>query len=307
MKILQKELCSSKLSLVHKIMHPELREPLISQDISVVIPAHNAATCIVECLDSVLQQNKKPKEIIVVDDGSIDSTYSTMRNLSSEIIGVQTAHYGVAAARNIGIQHASGDIIVFIDADCIAHPNWLEKIQEPFNSGIDIVQGNIWAQYWQNKITSYHALWRKSVFLQKTKFHDCQLNTFVTRNVALKRSVIERAREYYGHIFDERLMGAEDRELGYRLFRLGTKIILEESAVVRHKDPSTLLGIMKQKYRHALFDVDAGIAERLFDFENFKRAVLIPSKHGVPIHFSFLLWLAHIYGCEYGRLRKKAM
>ena len=305
MRILQKELCSSKISLARKSMNPEHQESLVSQNISVIIPAHNAAGCIVECLESVLQQNRKPKEIIVVDDGSIDSTNGITRSFSSEVIGIQTAHCGVAAARNTGIDHTSGDIIVFIDADCIAHPNWLEKIQQPFNSDADIVQGNIWAQYRQNKITSYHALWRKSVFLQKTKFQDHQLNTFVTRNVALKRSVVEMAREYYGHIFDERLTGAEDRELGYRLFRLGAKIILEESAIVRHKDPTALLGIMKQKYRHALFDVDAGIAERLFDFENFKRAVLMPSKHGVPVHFSFLLWLAHIYGCEYGRLRKK--
>ena len=85
--------------------------------ISVVIPTYNRGYLISRAIKSVLQQNYKPFEIIVVDDGSDDNTTEVLRSYDSNIKIIQQENSGVSAARNAGIAVAQGEWIALLDSD----------------------------------------------------------------------------------------------------------------------------------------------------------------------------------------------
>lgn len=90
------------------------------EKISVIIPAYNVEKYIEECIRSVINQTYKELEIIVVDDGSTDSTGKMCDSLSKEdsrIIVIHKENAGVGLARNDGMKRSSGDYICFLDAD----------------------------------------------------------------------------------------------------------------------------------------------------------------------------------------------
>lgn len=110
--------------------------------IGVVIPTLNEASYIANCLESLITQSLNPDEVIVVDD-STDETSSLVRSFTSrfsqlniKFLHINGAGCGVAAARHLGFTRCNSDIIVSLDADCIAAPQWLESLCEP------IIQAN---------------------------------------------------------------------------------------------------------------------------------------------------------------------
>jgi glycosyltransferase involved in cell wall biosynthesis len=94
--------------------------------VSVVIPAHNSASTLKRALESVSRQSYRPLEIIVVDDASSDSTRDVLRETGVRAIFL-SENAGASAARNCGIEAASGDYIAFLDADDEWLPGKLAK------------------------------------------------------------------------------------------------------------------------------------------------------------------------------------
>lgn len=94
--------------------------------ISVVIPAYNAADTLCETLDSVAAQTRLPDEVIVVDDGSGDSTADVAKDHSIGARIVTQPNSGAAVALNTGIREANADLVAFLDADDLWAPDKLE-------------------------------------------------------------------------------------------------------------------------------------------------------------------------------------
>ena len=103
--------------------HAEQSIPLIS----VVIPAYNAESYIQSTLDSVFNQTYQNIEVIVVDDGSNDSTQSILNAYPHNVVVIKTENKGVSHARNTGIDAAKGGWIAFVDSDDIWLPTKLEE------------------------------------------------------------------------------------------------------------------------------------------------------------------------------------
>lgn len=106
---------------------------------SVVVPVYNGAATIQRCLNALAQQRIDPTafEVIVVDDGSTDSTADLVRSWLAQHPQVhgkllQQANGGPAAARNTGAQAARAPLLLFTDADCAPVPQWIEAITKPF-------------------------------------------------------------------------------------------------------------------------------------------------------------------------------
>jgi glycosyltransferase involved in cell wall biosynthesis len=95
--------------------------------VSVVIPAYNASRFIAATLESVLAQTFPPAEIIVIDDGSTDSTAEIAESFGPPVRVIRRNNSGQAASRNFAVQQASCEWIAFIDADDLWDPCKLEK------------------------------------------------------------------------------------------------------------------------------------------------------------------------------------
>ena len=101
-------------------------EPSCEPVVSVVIPTHNRAALLVEAIDSVLQQSLTSFEIIVVDDRSTDDTEARVARCDARVRYYKTDRAGAGNARNIGMRHARGRYLAFLDSDDLLYPYALE-------------------------------------------------------------------------------------------------------------------------------------------------------------------------------------
>lgn len=85
--------------------------------VSVVIPAFNAAWCVKRAVDSVLQQDFRDLELLVIDDGSTDETAVLLEGYGDALKVIRKANGGLSSARNAGILEARGEFVAFLDAD----------------------------------------------------------------------------------------------------------------------------------------------------------------------------------------------
>ncbi len=107
--------------------------------ISVLIPACNCSKTIQLTLDSVLAQTLPPDEVIVMDDGSTDSTFGILSSYRPRIKVLQQPNTGVAGARNALVKKANCDLVSFLDSDDLWHPRYLEVQRRLFDEHPDAV------------------------------------------------------------------------------------------------------------------------------------------------------------------------
>lgn len=212
-------------------------------EISVVVPARNAARTIGNCLEGLLEQSvpRDLYQVIVVDDGSTDDTRRVAQGAGVELIA--QPHEGPAAARNRGVVASRGAIVLFTDADCVPEGNWIEEMLQPFEDpeivGVKgvyrtrqrgIVPRFVQLEYeeryelmarqrWIDFIDTYSAGYRREVFLAEGGFDTQYPNASV-----------------------------EDQELSFRLAERGHKMVFNPGAAVYHHHPETLMAYVRRKF-----------------------------------------------------------
>lgn len=110
--------------------------------ISLVIPIYNTKAYLKDCLDSVLAQTLPDLQIILVDDGSTDGSAAIAQEYAKQDKRIEVyrqTHAGQSAARNLGLSHAQGEFIAFVDADDTIDPDWCQRHLDAI-SGVDYVQ-----------------------------------------------------------------------------------------------------------------------------------------------------------------------
>ena len=113
--------------------------------ISIIIPVYNVKKYLRECLDSILAQSYKDFEIIIVDDGSTDSSGNICDEYSMKYENIKVLHKnnnGLSSARNAGLDIAQGEYILFFDCDDVVSPIMLETLIAHV-AGYDIVSFGI--------------------------------------------------------------------------------------------------------------------------------------------------------------------
>lgn len=122
-----------------------LRIKGVENMISVIIPCYNAATTVKETLESLDNQTYKNFEVICVDDGSNDTTCKIIENFKQnhriDLLLIRQKNAGVSVARNTGIEHSKGEILLFLDADDMYRSNFLEEVAKGHDEGYDVVFG----------------------------------------------------------------------------------------------------------------------------------------------------------------------
>ena len=206
---------------------------------SIVIPTYNRLPILQKALRSLEIQTFDSNlvanyEIIVVDDGSTDGTIEWLNNTMAELPHLkiyEQSHKGASAARNLGVEQAIGDTIIFIDSDIVVTPSFLQchataLMQEQKLLGND-------------KIFTYGAVINTANFEEPTsepyKVLDFSNAYFATTNVAIaKHWLVDVGLFDLG--FD--LYGWEDLELGVRLKNCGIKMVKCPEAMGYHWHPA---------------------------------------------------------------------
>ena len=206
--------------------------------ISVIIPTYNRLPILQKCLFALEQQQLQSNliegyEIILVDDGSTDNTLEWLKENQLHFPHLKTFqqdHQGPAAARNLGIDRAIGDTIIFIDSDLVVTEHFLQAHVDALITGKE--------KFKSDRIFTYGWVINTCNFANPTtepyKVTDFSAAYFATGNVAIaKKWLIEAGK------FDTQfqLYGWEDLELGVRLKKLNLKLIKCPKAVGYHWHP----------------------------------------------------------------------
>ncbi len=110
--------------------------------ISFIVPIYNAEHYLPSCIESLRAQTEQDLQIILIDDGSTDGSYAVAQSFAAQdprIMVLQQTHAGQSAARNLGLAHAQGEFIAFVDADDTIEPDWCERHLAAID-GVDYVQ-----------------------------------------------------------------------------------------------------------------------------------------------------------------------
>lgn len=207
--------------------------------ISIVIGTYNQKNVLKRTLESLFHQTLSPElyEIQLIDSSSNDGTDKMIEELTPtcRFDYLRMENRGKAAARNIGIKQATGEIVLLTDADMVADPKLLEE--------------HLLAHE-KRKDASFEGLTinpdgRPYIKVRLKPMQKLKWSYFLTGNLSIKRELLIEA-----GLFDENFKGYgwEDLELGYRLHQMKVPLFYLPSAVNHHRHPVSQEGMVERKY-----------------------------------------------------------
>jgi len=206
-------------------------------DISIIVPAYNAAATLRRCLDSIFVQTESDVEVIVVDDGSTDATREIAAQYPVGLLVIPN-NSGVGAARNYAARQSRGRLLFFVDADVALAKEALGRgrllMEQP---GVDAIIGSY------DDEPAVHTIVSRFKNLAHHYFHQSSRPDATTLFGAC--CLIRRELFFAAGGFDEKLRGIEDVELGYRLSARGSHIRLDHGLQVTHLKRWTLSLLVK--------------------------------------------------------------
>ncbi len=213
--------------------------------VAVVIPVYNGAPFLRRLLTVLHQSPEQPEEVVVVDDGSEDETSEVARTHGAEVIRLP-ASVGPARARNVGVESTAAEVVLFIDVDCIPHPNVLERVRRAFDEDEDLVSltGSYDPQPLAGGFFSQYMNLRHHIVHQGARQDSA---TFWTGCGAVRRQAFLETGGFDSERYPRPQI--EDVELGGRLQRLG-KTRLDPQLLVTHLKHWTLWSVMATDILH---------------------------------------------------------
>lgn len=223
--------------------------------ISIIMPAFNAAGTIRESIESALHQTCRDFELLVTDDGSSDDTLKIADSIGdSRVKVIRCSHAGAAAARNHGIARARGEFICFLDADDLWAPTKLERQLDALRASPESALAYGWSDLvnqqggllFRGGHVSVSGSVRDKLFVYN--FIECGSNPMV-RRIAL---------DAVGW-FDEKLIGGEDWDLWQRIAARYPFVGIPETLVYYRMSEPSLSANVEQQAKDCL-----AIAHRMF-------------------------------------------
>ncbi len=214
-------------------------------DFSLVIPVYNGEAFLGETLDAVRRCQPAPREVIVVNDGSTDGTRDVAAEAEADVIDLD-GPLGPATARTRGAETASGEVVVFTDADVIVPEDLFLRLANDFErTDATAVQG-IFSRVcpFVNFCSHYKNLYNRFVLGTLPDWID----TTFTSLTAVRRDFFLSCGG-----FDCRIQGAsiEDRTLGRNIIRAGGRIYLDKGIEVIHNKRLTLTSFITNQFRRS--------------------------------------------------------
>ncbi|MDI7860739.1 glycosyltransferase family 2 protein [Rhizobiaceae bacterium n13] len=220
--------------------------------ISVIIPHLDQIEALECCLASLRCQTgvTQQVEIIVVDNGSKALPIEACSSIAGVTLLSEPVP-GPGPARNLGVVHATGEILAFIDADCTAHSGWLAEIERCFSvdPDISILGGDVRiACRDPQRLTLLEAY--ESVFAYRMKEYIAKQGFTGTGNLAVRAEVFSVVGRFGG------IEIAEDRDWGQRALRLGYRTSYCPGMIVYHPARKTFAELAQKWQRHTAHDFE---------------------------------------------------
>lgn len=159
-----------------------MTEPVVS----CIVPVFNGERYLAEALDSILAQQYRPLDIIVVDDGSTDGTAAIVNRYGDRVRALRQPHAGAPAARNRGLQAARGEFIAFLDSDDLWHREKLARQMARFTARPEL----------EVSVTHLQSFWVPELRDEAERFRDHPLSQaqpgYVTITMLARRALFER-------------------------------------------------------------------------------------------------------------------
>lgn len=248
--------------------------------ISVVVAVYNSERTIAQVLQSILTQDyPHPIEVVVVDDGSTDSTATIIKTFPRVKYFYQE-NQGPAVARNQGARLASGDFIFFIDSDCVAKSDWIQRnIVHFFDPSVAVVSGSYDIMNSENllaRVIHAEIIFRHRFLMPKYP------KVFGSYNFSIRKKVFDQVG---GFNVGYRYPSGEDNDLSYKVIHSGHKIFFALDSLVGHYHTTRLLKYLKEQFRHGFWRVkmyrDHPCMGRGDDYTFWKDIVEIPLALGI--------------------------
>jgi len=273
-----------KNKLTKKIIIPHTKT---NPKLSIMIPAHNEEQYIQEAIESILNSPYPNKEIIIVDDGSTDDTRKIIKKYVNKglvkLICHNKAKGSKPAALNPALSHATGDIIVIIDADSVIDKDALDNIPKYFEDETVIAAaGHVKIKSGDDGIENIITRLQRYEYTQSIelgKKFGTIFNTMMGMSGAfliIKRDAFEKV----GRFNDD--VRVEDFDITLKLRRLGKKILFAQDALVYTYCPNNLKSLVKQRLYWSEGEVEAVLKHK---------NIIKDSRYLLRNRFSFLEFL----------------
>jgi len=208
--------------------------------VSIILPVFNEERYLESCLKTLRQVGypKDKYEIITVDNGSADNSFDIAKKHADLALCLPDVNVG--AVRNFGVKHAKGEVLAFLDSDCLVPGNWLyqgvgllhSEEKHVYGGSLNLRENPYWIEkFWllsdnTDKVPQ-HDLLGSCIFIRKEAFHEAGG-------------------------FDESVTSGEDSALSNTLLGLGYKVKIDPSLGVVHLgNPTTVRGFIKRQIWHS--------------------------------------------------------
>lgn len=217
--------------------------------VSVIIPVYNRPEFLKEAVESVLNQSYRDFEVIVVDDGSTDSTPDVIDSYRGIIRSVRQENMGVSAARNTGIRASRNNLVAFLDSDDLWETSKLERHVAFFNEHPEALicqTGEIWIRKGK-RVNPGTRHQKPSGMIFNESLHLCLVSPSA---VMMKKTVFEKV-----GFFNESFPACEDYDLWLRISCSIPVFLLDEPLVIKRGGHENQLSAMSCLDRYRIFSI----------------------------------------------------
>jgi mycofactocin system glycosyltransferase len=221
-------------------------DPPVTPMVSVIVPTKDREAELDECLAalSVLDYPRDRYEVIVVDDGSTDGTVAVAGRYPCHLVS-NGRNRGQSYSRNVGVQRASGEILAFLDSDCVAEPHWLRDLSPYFSwPRVAAVGGYVAGYYDRSRLDRYEQVASSLNMGERLLMAADDPGTFYvpTCNLLVRHAAYAAV----GGIREDLRVG-EDVDLCWRLRSRGDYLLYVPQGRVRHKHRNRLAAMVRRR------------------------------------------------------------